>query len=239
MIDEYRDINAYKSEEFSGFLTKVFGIMAIGLIVSAISAFFSIFSLVNGGIVYKFLIGTGSFGMIILGIAEIVTAVYLSSKLFSMSKRRAWILYIAYAWITGLSFGIFPLIYGVGTIFLAFGYSAILFISMAVIGYTTKADLSKFSSLLSAGLITLLIASLISIFLDIRGLDLFISYAGIIVFLGITAFDIQKIKADYYNYSDKDILDKLGIFGAFMLYLDLINIFLDVLSILGRKDNNN
>lgn len=236
MIDDYRDTNAYENLAFNSFLTKTFGIMGLGLIITALVSFLSVYSLYNGGLFYKIFVSSYRVFWI-LAIAQLFIALYLTAKINDISISTAWILFILYTALTGVSFGILPIIYGVQTMFLAFGFSAVLFISMAIIGYTTKADLSKFSSLLSAGLISIIIASIVSIFLKLDGLNLIISYIGIFVFLGLTAYDIQKIKHNYYYIYDEDSSNKYSIVSAFVLYLDFINLFMYALRILGSRRN--
>ena len=115
-----------------------------------------------------------------------------------------------------------------------------LFGSCAVIGATTHRDLSQFSTLLMGGLITLVIASIASIFIPALRDSLFLSYLGVIIFLGLTAWDMQRIKSMYYSVGGYgQLADNLAIYGAFELYLDFINIFLYVLRIFGRNSNNN
>lgn len=168
-------------------------------------------------------------------IAELFLVFKISASLHKMSATTARILFIVYSIMTGLTVAAMTFLFGLYTTFLAFAYTAVLFGSMALIGFTTKRDLMKFSSLLLAGLITLLIASVANIFLRLEGLDLALSYVGIILFMGITAYDIQKMKRLYEaNIGNDEALNKLAIYSALDLYLDFINLFLRVVQILGR-----
>ena len=114
-----------------------------------------------------------------------------------------------------------------------------MFISCAVIGVTTDKDLTQFGTILMAGLIAMVLASVLAIFIPVLRNNLLFSYIGVALFLGITAFDTQKIKAFYYGTNPGETIhENLATFAAFQLYLDFINIFLYVLRILGNNRNN-
>ena len=107
---------------------------------------------------------------------------------------------------------------------------------MAVIGKTTRLDLTKYRTIFIAGLISLSIFSIIALFLRYEKLDLVLCWTGLLLFMGLTAYDIQKVRNIYYNYAgDMETASKLGILGAFELYLDFINLFMYILRILSNK----
>jgi FtsH-binding integral membrane protein len=148
----------------------------------------------------------------------------------SAAKMFLWV----FAATMGLSLSSIFLIFKLGSIFQVFFISAATFGSMALWGYTTKRDLSSMGSFLMMGLIGLLIAGLVNIFLQSSILTLAISAIGVLIFTLLTAYDMQTIKQTYYeSYGDER--EKAGVIGALNLYLDFINIFVNLLQLLGEK----
>jgi FtsH-binding integral membrane protein len=146
------------------------------------------------------------------------------------------LLFIAYSLATGISLTFILLVYTSSSVLGVFLTSSIVFGVMAVAGYTTKTDLTKFGSLMIMGLVGIVIASLVNIFLHSSGLDMIISYIGVAVFVGLTAYDVQKLKRigaglEYGDASYK----KMALMGGLTLYLDFINLFLMLLRIFGRR----
>ena len=238
-MSEYRDSNAYASasDSFRGYLTKVFTKMGIALVVTAVTAYAVYYNIMSGGFMLSIL-GSG-FGMIAMFAIQFGVVTYLSTHLAKMNPSTCTTLFYVYAVITGITFSTLFLVYELGTIFVAFGFTAVMFFACAVIGHTTNVDLTKFSGLLIGGLIALVVASVASFFIPALRDSLIISYIGILVFLGLTAWDVQKLKSYYYQTNgDGTLQSNLAVYGAFQLYLDFINIFLYVLRILGRNSNS-
>lgn len=209
--------------------------MGVGLAVSAaVSLIFGLFFVqivsVIGNIYF--------FVMIAALIAEFVVAVVLTKNLLKYSKGTCWGLFIAYAALTGFTLSTVIYGYDLGSVFIAFLATAVLFVCMAVIGLTTKVDFTKFSSIAFIGLTAIIVLSLLNMFLKIGWLNMFISYIAIILFLALVAMDIQKLR-NYYSSSlaDPNIADKLIIMSSFQLYLDFINLFLRILQIFGKRKN--
>ncbi|MBX3162982.1 MAG: Bax inhibitor-1/YccA family protein [Bacteroidetes bacterium] len=144
-------------------------------------------------------------------------------------------LFVAYSVINGISFSTIFLIYDIGSIAKVFLSTTALFAVMAIAGYTTKTDLSKLGSLLMIGLIGIVIASLINFFMHSAKMDYIISILGVVIFTGLTAYDVQKIKNMGFQAEGTGIANKLGIMGALTLYLDFINLFLFLLRLFGGK----
>lgn len=214
----------------SSYARKVFLWLFIGLIVTAVSGFVFLetgmwYVARHNNLVY--------WGTLIV---ELFLVIKISASLHKISAGAARVYFMLYSIMTGFTVAMITSIFGLYTTFIAFAYTSLLFGSMALIGFTTKRDLMKYSSLVMAGLITLLIASVANMFLRLQGLDLVLSYVGIILFMGITAYDIQKMKRLYEaNIGNEEALNKLAIFSALDLYLDFINIFLRIVQILGRN----
>ena len=226
---------SYGVSGLNAFLTKVFTKMGLGLFVTAAVAAIGYYT----GFYMNFIRATGMFGTLGLVIAQVAIVISLTRRMNSMDSSKTNLLFFAYSALTGFTFSVLLYAYDLGTIFGAFGFTAILFISMAIIGHTTDKDLSKFSTLFMGGLIALVIATLVSSFIPVLRNSLILSYVGILLFLGITAWDMQRIKTIYYQTGGVGALgENLAVFGAMELYLDFINIFLYVLEVLGRRSND-
>jgi hypothetical protein len=145
--------------------------------------------------------------------------------------------FVAYSVVNGISFSFIFFIYNIGSIYKVFLSTAGLFAVMAIAGYTTKTDLTKLGSILMIGLIGIVVASLINFFMHSAQMDYIISILGVIIFTGLTAYDVQKIKNIGEQAGDSSEGRKYGIMGALTLYLDFINLFLFLLRLFGgRKD---
>jgi FtsH-binding integral membrane protein len=153
-----------------------------------------------------------------------------------LSSGVLMLLFVAFSVLMGMSLGFVFLIYTAGSIFKTFIVAAGMFGIMAFAGYTTKTDLSKFGSIMLMGLFGIIIASLVNMFMKSSSLDYIISFIGVLIFTGLTAYDVQKLKKigsgiEYGTEATK----KLSIMGALTLYLDFINLFLFLLRFLGNK----
>lgn len=220
----------------SDYITKVFIWMFVGL---AVTAFVAYGTLATGFIGYL-----SSGVMLVLAIAELIIVWVLSRKIANheISSTGAKIGFIAYSVINGLTLSIIFLAYNIGLIYKAFIVAALTFGVMAFIGHTTKKDLTNLGTILIMGLVGIIIATLVNMILSFFGMfsstfDLIITYITIFIFLGLTAFDVQKIKSYYYTSNgDETLSNNLAIMGALALYLDFINIFLQLLKLFGRRD---
>lgn len=205
--------------------SKVFAWMFIGLIITFATGFYVA---MHPNMLYN-IFSTGlHFGLLIL---EIVLVVWLSARSHKMKFSTASIVYVIYSVVTGLTFSSFFVIYELGSIMFIFALTALLFGIFALLGYTTNTDLSKFSTIFLMGLIGIILATIINIFLNNSMLEIIISWVSIILFLGITAHDIQKIKALSNVIADENAI---AIIGALDLYLDFINIFIDLIRLFGK-----
>jgi hypothetical protein len=171
-------------------------------------------------------------------IGELALVIYLSRRIMTMSATAATISFAAYAVLNGVTLSTIFLAYTGATIALAFFTTAAAFGAMSLYAMTTKRSLEGMGHYLMMGLIGIIIASVINIFLRSPVVYYLISYVGIAVFMGLTAYDTQRILAMSRQYSgtvDEENYVKLSILGALKLYLDFINIFLFVLRIFGRR----
>ena len=171
---------------------------------------------------------------IILAIIELILVIAISAKVQSMSKNVARIIFILYSFVTGLTFSAIFIVYNLTSILYVFLLTAVIFLVFGLIGYFTKLDLTKWGTYLFMALFAVIICYLINMFVDNGTFDMTITIISILVFMGFTAYDVQKIKrlGEENDYQDED---NLCIVGALNLYLDYINIFLDLLKLLGNS----
>lgn len=170
-------------------------------------------------------------------IAELGLVFYMSARINRISFTIATILFIVYSILNGVTMSMLFLIYTMSSIATTFFVTAGTFGAMALFGYATKKDLTRIGNLCIMGVIGLIIASLVNMFLHNSMMDLIISYVGVLLFVGLTAYDSQKIKQ---MLSGEDIevnetTQKIALMGALTLYLDFINLFLYLLRILGDR----
>lgn len=207
--------------------SKVFMWMFIGLLVTFLTGY--IVS-INDTMLYNIFSGGTYF---ILIIVELVLVVFLSARIHKMQTTTARIIFLLYSFVTGLTFGSIFVVYQLTSILVVFLIAASLFGIFSVIGYFTKIDLTKIGTILLMMLLGIVICSIVNIFLNNTLFYLIVSCISIVVFLGLVAYDIQKVKKLSYEIEDED---KLAIIGALELYLDFINIFLDLLRLIGNRD---
>ncbi len=168
----------------------------------------------------------------IIWIVQIVLAIVLSARIHKMSPVVASVLYILYTALTGLTFASIFILYDLTSIIYVFLATAGVLLIFGILGYKTKIDLTKISTYLMMGILGIIILSLISIFVKSLALNLGITILSLVIFMAYIAFDIQMIKRKFYMVSSDE---SLAILGAFQLYLDFINIFLDLLSLFGKN----
>ena len=205
---------------------KVFMWMFIGLLITFLTGY--VVSS-NDNMLYNIFSGGTYFILIII---ELVLVVYLSARIHKMQVTTARIVFILYSFVSGLTFGSIFIVFKMSSIMLIFLITAILFGIFALIGRFTKLDLTKAGTILLMMLLGIVICTFVNVFLKNDTLDLFVSYISIIVFLGFTAYDMQKIKMLSYEFDDED---KIAIIGALELYLDFINIFIDIILVYFRR----
>ena len=208
------------------FLPKTFFWMFLGLLGTAIVAWYTY----SSGL-FVSILTSGSFGALL--IAEVVVVLVFSLLFRKLSPTVAGILFFVYAAINGVSLSTIFVVFELNSVVLLFVASALLFGAFALYGYKTSKDLSNWCTLLFGTLIVGLIVSIINLFIGNTTLDIILDWVILLVFFGITAYDMNKIKQLYLDENlDKS---KLHIYGAMELYLDFINIFLRILSIFGKR----
>lgn len=184
------------------------------------------------------------FGVLIYGsplkwvvmLAPLGMVMFLSFRIQSMSAATAQLTFWVYAALMGVSLSSIFITFELGSIARVFFITAVSFGALSLYGYTTKKDLSAWGSFLFMGLIGIVIASLVNLFLESSALQFAISVIGVLVFAGLTAYDTQQIKEMYYEGDDSEVAAKKSIMGALRLYLDFINLFLMLLQLFGNRE---
>lgn len=216
------------------FLNRVFTWMALALSMTALTAYYFSSSPSLLQMLYTQQ-GMTTLGYIVM-FAPIGFVLLLSAGIKRFNAQTMAILFAAYAVIMGMSLNFIFLMYTPASIYKTFGIAAGMFAIMAFTGYTTKTDLSRFGSLMMMGLIGIILASVINFFLRSAVMDYIVSIIGVLVFTGLTAYDVQKIKRIGQQINtDTSMGQKMALMGALTLYLDFINLFLYLLRFLGDR----
>ncbi len=218
------------------FMTSVFSWMFLALALTALIAYwFSSSPQLISSLYHPETGAPTTLGWVVF-ISPFAFVLIMSFGYQRLSANILTLLFILFAALLGMSFSSIFLLYTSSSIFLTFAVTSGMFGVMALVGYTTKTDLTKFGSLMFMGLIGLIIAMLVNFFLNSSTLEYIISFIGVIVFTGLTAYDVQMLKRiGSGNQYDYESTRKLVILGALRLYLDFINLFLFLLRFLGNR----
>jgi len=216
----------------STFMSNVFLMMFLGLLISGATAFW-VFSDPN---VLMSIVGDKFVFYVILG-AELGLVIYLSSRISSMRFDIAVFMFVLYSALSGLTLSVIFAVYTMESIAHVFVITALTFGSMSLYGYTTERDLTGIGSFLFMGLIGIIGAMIVNFFMRSDTFSYVVSIAAVIIFTGLTAYDVQKLKQVYEEVHEKDPEEvrKWTVLGALVLYLDFINLFLHLLRLLGRR----
>lgn len=216
------------------YTTKTFGIMALGLLVTAITAFVLNINYLGLRLWMSF-----PYLHLVLAVAQLGVVIAFSARLFKASLTSTRIMFFVYSVLTGFTFSILQYLYESTTIFLAFGITCVYFAALCVIGFTTKMNLARVYPILLVGLITIIIFNIAAMFIDLEAMDQIVCSLALIIFTLLTAYDTQKMKRMYEQYQgDENMLARLSMYSALELYLDFINLFLRILQILGKNNRN-
>ncbi|GJM63783.1 Bax inhibitor-1/YccA family protein [Persicobacter diffluens] len=215
------------------FMQKVYLWMSMGLVLTAVLAYF-----VAGSDAMHTLLYSNSMTIWILLLAELGLVFAISGAINKMSSTTAKGLFLLYAALNGITLSSIFLVYELPSIASTFFVTAGTFGLMSVYGYVTKKDLSSWGSILMMGLIGIILASVVNIFIGSSMMGLIISAVGVLIFTGLVAYDTQKLKmiaGDAMRMGEEQV-GKVAILGALSLYLDFINLFLMLLRFLGNRD---
>jgi uncharacterized protein len=211
-------------------MLRVYNYMGLGLVMTGLVAFI----VGTTPALYVPIFSTPLKWVVML--APLAFVLFFSFRMQSMSASGAQTLFWAFCAVVGLSLASIFLVFTGTSIARTFFIAAAMFGATSLYGYTTKRDLSQFGSFLIMGLIGVVIASLVNLFLASSALQFAISVIGIVIFVGLTAWDTQSIKEQYVENFDAESKQKLAVFGAFSLYLNFINIFQLLLNFTGQRE---
>ncbi len=213
------------------YMTKVYNWMALALFITGIVAYITATTpqMINYIVSSKLL-----FYGLILG--ELGLVIYLTAAIRKMSQTAAITAFLIYSVLNGLTMSVIFLVYTTASISTTFFVTAGTFAAMSFYGYTTKKDLTSIGNMAFMALIGIIIASIVNFFLKSEMMYWIITYLGVAIFVGLTAYDTQKLKEiGKSGFSSQESLEKMSILGALTLYLDFINLFLFLLRILGDR----
>ncbi|GAA4761422.1 Bax inhibitor-1/YccA family protein [Stakelama sediminis] len=216
-------------------MLSVYNYMASGVLLTGIVAMLFSMGGITSPAAQVFIHGGILKWVIMLSPLAIVFAMSFGQARMQTSTLQ--MLYWAFAVLMGLSLSTIFLVYSGTSIAQAFFATAAGFAGLSLYGYTTKKDLSAMGTFLIMGLVGLIVAMLINLFVQSSTLNLVISFAGVLIFAGLTAYDTQKIKSMYAHVAGTDMMGKVVIMGALNLYLDFINMFLFLLRLMGNGRN--
>jgi hypothetical protein len=223
------------------YMLRVYNYMAAGLAITGVVAYLfysmAVVHTAAGVELTEFgrLIFVSPLRWVIL-LAPLGVVFFLSARLQSMSLAGAQFTFWLYAALVGASLASIFLVYAHGSIAQVFFITAATFGGLSIYGYTTRSDLSGWGSFLIMGLIGIIIAGLVNLFLQSTGLQFAISVIGVLIFSGLTAYDTQQIKEVYFEGDSQLVAGQKAIMGALRLYLDFLNLFLMLLSLFGNRE---
>lgn len=226
-----RDKELYLSRAFPALMQKVYVWMTLALVITAITAYgvASTPALLMTILTNRMLL----FGLIIV---ELALVWGVSAAINRLSLATATLMFVLYSVINGATLSVIFVVYTASSITSVFLITAGTFAVMAIVGYTTKKDLTSMGRIMFMALIGLIIATIVNLFVQSSGLTLILNYVGVLVFVGLTAYDSQKIKHMLLMAEDTgETAQKLALLGSLTLYLDFINLFLYLLRLLGTR----
>ena len=232
---DYQSVTTREAEvsaAFPALMRKVYVWMTFALAITGITAY-----LVATNETLLTLIYSHQAVMWVLVIAELAIVIGVTAAINKLSLPVATLLFVAYSVLNGALFSSIFLVYTMASIAKVFFITAGTFGAMSLYGYTTKSDLTSWGKILIMGVLGLIIATVVNLFLKSSGLEMIISYAGVLIFVGLTAYDTQKIKQMCLQAPDAgETMQKYALLGALSLYLDFINLFIYLLRIFGRRE---
>ena len=229
-------------EGLRSYMLRVYNYMTTGLLLTGLMAYFfgkaSVVSNEAGQLIGLTSLGSTLFNTPlkwVIMLAPLGFVFYLSARMHKMSLSKAQVTFWIYSAVMGLSLSWIFIVFTQISIVRVFFISSATFAAMSLYGYTTKKDLTSLGGFLFMGLIGIIIASLVNIFIGSSALQFAISVIGVLVFVGLTAYDTQKIKNMYYEGDSHSVSGKKALMGALRLYLDFINLFILLLYLFGQR----
>lgn len=229
MYNDYHDdfyLNDYGQAK-QAYFSRTYGIMAMGLLVTFLTALAT-------AILAPWMAYSGTL-TILLCAAELILVIAFSRAIMTASYGTVMAMFMGYSCLNGVTLSSIFMTFDVTSVFMCFLATAIAFGSMALFGHRTSRNLSSWGSTLLGGLVGIIVMSVIGLFLRLPALDLFISVLGVLVFMGLTAYDSQKLSVMFDRAGGTELADRYAVYAALQLYLDFINLFIHLLSIMSRS----
>jgi len=230
-----QDVESVFNDTFMGVMRHVYLWMCLGLFITGVVAIAMVITPLSYLLVLMLQSPILFFGLFIV---EIGLVWWLSARIGKLSIGASRAMFILYAILNGVTLSVIFLAYTGSSIALTFITTSSLFGAMAIIGYTTRMDLSKWGSFLLMALLGFIIGSVVNLFLASSALEWILTYVGILIFIGLTVYDSQKIKimvSRAMQSPDGTLVRQVGLLGALNLYLDFINLFLLLLRVMGGQ----
>ncbi len=226
---------AVVDEGLRAYMLRVYNYMSAGVALTGVVAYFTAQAATSNPAVAQALYQSPLKWVIMF--APLAFVMFLSFRVYKMSPGAAQIAFWAFAAVMGISLSAIFLVFTGASIAQVFFVTAAAFASLSVYGYTTKKDLTGWGSFLIMGVVGIILAALLNLFLQSSGLSFAINVIGVLVFAGLTAYDTQQIKDGYYAVrDDAALMTKSAIMGALSLYLDFINMFTMLLQLVGNRE---
>lgn len=216
-------------------ISKAYGEMTIGLIVTAVVAWLSDANYLY----YRFLMATGTIGLIGVLVVQIGLAIFLSARIMKMRPATARVMFYVYAGLMGFTLSTVLGVYAPGTVVAALAVCSVFFLTLTMFSLTTKFDMTRFGGILLVGLIVLIVTQLVLMFIAPGNTTLMIvSAIGVVLFAGMTMYDAQQTRAIFAAYESQgpEMIQRVSIVCALNLYLDFVNMFLYLLRLFGNRD---
>lgn len=208
----------------------IFRNMGLGLVITGLVAF----AIANTPPLAAAIFGTPLKWVAIF--APLAFVFFFTFRIDKMTTAGARMAFWAFSAVMGVSMASVFLVFTGASIAQAFFSAAVMFLAMALWGYTTQRDLTKMGSFLIMGLIGIIVASLINIFLGSSMMAMVVSILAVVIFTGLTAWDVQRLKSDYFHYAGTQAVEKMQVMGALSLYLNFVNLFQALLSLTGERE---
>lgn len=229
--DQTQPMTAVESTLAGAMMRKVYLWMTMALAISGLTAYYA-----AGSYAFMSALTANRFTIIMLFVIEFGLVIGLSAAIDRLSALTATIMFLIYSVVNGATLSVIFLAYDMGSIANVFFITAGTFASMALFGTVTKKDLSKLGSYLYMALFGLIIAGVVNMFLHSARFDYIVSIVGVLVFTGLTAYDVQKVRAMIFTAGDdEELSNKVAVIGALTLYLDFVNFFLYMLRLGGNR----
>jgi FtsH-binding integral membrane protein len=225
-VNEISDVDV----EFGSYMAKVYSYMTLGVFITGAVAY----AIANYPLLLNSIVSSRFLFFFTLTV-PLLLVIVMGTSIARLSPNKALSLFLLYATVMGLPFSVLIALFDPGSVVSIFASTVAVFAAMALFGYTTKRNLTSLGSFMLVGLVGVIIAGIINMFVGNSFLSLGLSILSVVIFVGLTAHDVQAIKYSYSLADNADSAKKKAIFGALTIYLDFVNLFINLLRIFGKR----